>query len=80
MILHGRLPKVTLSVQTLLIRALTFEQVVTQSELIVEGEIEEVLLDGLAYRLAVDEVFKGASAGTSLRIGPELIRATVDVS
>lgn len=71
MILHGRLPKGTLSVQTLLIRALTFEQVVTQSELIVEGEIEEVLLDGLAYRLAVDEVFKGASAGTSLRIGPQ---------
>jgi len=50
---------------------LTFEQVVTQSELIVEGEIEEVLLDGLAYRIAVDEVFKGSSTATSVRIGPQ---------
>lgn len=50
---------------------LTFEQVVSGSELIVEGEVEEVLLDGLAFRLAVDEIFKGAPAAGTIRIGPE---------
>ena len=49
---------------------LTFEEVVAESELIVEGDVEEVLLDGLAYRLAVDEIFKGRSAGATVRIGP----------
>ena len=49
---------------------LTFEEVVAGSELIVEGDVEEVLLDGLAYRLAVDEIFKGASTGAIVRVGP----------
>lgn len=51
---------------------LTFDQVVAGSELIVEGDVEAVLLDGLAYRLAVDEVFKGPSTGATIRIGPDV--------
>ena len=51
---------------------LTFEEVVAGSELIVEGDVEEVLLDGLAYRLAVDETFKGPSSGATIRIGPQV--------
>ena len=50
---------------------LTFDQVVSGSELIVEGDVEEVLLDGLAFRLAVDEIFKGAPTAATIRIGPE---------
>lgn len=49
----------------------TFDEVLAGSALIVEGDVEAVLLDGLAYRLAVDEVFKGPSTGTDVRIGPE---------
>ncbi len=49
---------------------LTFEVVVAGSELIVEGTVEEVLLDGLAYRLSVAETFKGPSATREIRIGP----------
>lgn len=56
---------------------LTFEQVVTGSRLIVEGDVEEVLLNGLAYRLAVDEIFKGQATGATVRIGPQAIRAGV---
>lgn len=50
---------------------LTFADAVATSELIVEGTVEEVLLDGLAFRLAVLEVFKGSPLGSSVRLGPE---------
>lgn len=49
---------------------LTFDAAISGSELIVEGTVEEVLLDGLAYRLAVKEVFKGPAGGPEVRIGP----------
>lgn len=49
---------------------LTFEAVIGGSELIVEGTVEEVLLDGLAYRLAVIEVFRGPTIDGEVRIGP----------
>lgn len=49
---------------------LTFADAVATSELIVEGTIDEVLLDGLAYRLSVIEVFKGPPVGSAVRLGP----------
>ncbi len=49
---------------------LTFDAAVSGSELIVEGTVEEVMLDGLAFRLAVKEVFKGSAGGADVRIGP----------
>ncbi len=49
---------------------LTFDDVVIGSELIVEGTVEELMLDGMAYRLRVMEVFKGTALGDELRIGP----------
>ena len=49
---------------------LTFERVAGQSELIVEGRVTDVLLDGLAYQMDVDEVFKGSVEGKTVRIGP----------
>lgn len=49
---------------------LTFDAAVSGSELIVEGTVEEVLADGLAFRLAVKEVFKGPVGGPEVRIGP----------
>lgn len=49
---------------------LTFDEVVSGSELIVEGEVEEVQLDGMAFRLAVHEIFKGSAIGATVRIGP----------
>jgi len=48
----------------------TFDEVVSRSSLIVEGAVEEALLDGVAYRLSVDEVFKGQALGAEVRIGP----------
>jgi hypothetical protein len=48
----------------------TFDEVVSRSALIVEGTIEEALIEGLAYRLSVDEVFKGPALGAEVRIGP----------
>lgn len=49
---------------------LTFAEAVAGSELIVEATVTEVLLDGLAYRLSVIEVFKGGPLGASVRLGP----------
>lgn len=49
---------------------LTFDDVVAQSELIVEGTVTRSLLTGLAYDLDVQEVFKGSHEGPSVRIGP----------
>lgn len=49
---------------------LSFAAAVSGSELIVEGTVTEVLLDGLAYRLEVTEVFKGGPLGAVVRIGP----------
>ncbi|MBA2255299.1 MAG: hypothetical protein H0W07_09320 [Chloroflexi bacterium] len=49
---------------------LTFDDVVIGSELIVEGTVEELMLDGMAYRLGVTEVFKGTVLGDEVRIGP----------
>ncbi len=49
---------------------LTFDDVVSGSELIVEGTVEELMLDGMAYRLGVMEVFKGTVIGDEVRIGP----------
>lgn len=49
---------------------LTFADVVTGSELIVEGTVEELMLDGMAYRLRVMKVFKGTVLGDEVRIGP----------
>lgn len=49
---------------------LTLDAAISGSELIVEGTVEEVMLDGLAFRLAVTEVFKGSAAGPEVRIGP----------
>jgi hypothetical protein len=48
----------------------TFEELVAQSELIVEGRVAGVLLDGLAYEIEVSEVFKGQVTGSQVRIGP----------
>jgi hypothetical protein len=48
----------------------TFDQLVTSSELIVEGRVAAVLLDGLAYEIEVSEVFKGQVTGGRVRIGP----------
>ncbi|MBA2633265.1 MAG: hypothetical protein H0U86_09755 [Chloroflexi bacterium] len=48
----------------------TFDEVVSRSSLIVEGTVEEARLDGVAYRLSVDEVFKGQAFGAEVRIGP----------
>ena len=47
----------------------TFEEVVARSELIVEGTVTQSLVNGLAFDLDVQEVFKGA-AGPTMRIGP----------
>lgn len=49
---------------------LTFDAVIAGSELIVEGTVEEVMFGGLAFRLAVKEVFKGPATGSEVRIGP----------
>ena len=49
---------------------LTFDRIVADSQVIVEGTAEEVLLDGLAYRLTVTEVFKGSVGVGDLRVGP----------
>ena len=49
---------------------LTFDDVVSGSELIVEGTVEELMLDGMAHRLRVMEVFKGSVFGDEVRIGP----------
>jgi len=51
---------------------LTFNDVVSGSELILEGTVEELMLDGMAYRLGVMEVFKGAVLGDEVRIGPAI--------
>jgi hypothetical protein len=48
----------------------TFEQLVSTSELIVEGRVAALLLDGLAYEIEVSEVFKGQVTGGRVRIGP----------
>lgn len=47
----------------------TLDMVAQRSELIVEGTVEEVLLDGLAFRLTVREVFKGPPLANELRVG-----------
>lgn len=47
-----------------------FDDLVAQSELIVEGRVSEVLLDGLAYELDVIEAFKGPITSGVVRIGP----------
>jgi len=49
---------------------LTFDDVVSGSELLLEGTVEELMLDGMAYRLRVMEVFKGTVLGDEVRIGP----------
>ena len=49
---------------------LTFDRIVAESQVIVEGTAEEVLLDGMAYRLTVTEVFKGPVVPGELRVGP----------
>lgn len=49
---------------------LTFDAAVSGSELIVEGTVEDIMFDGLAFRLAVKEVFKGPVGGPEVRIGP----------
>jgi len=49
---------------------LTFDDVVAQSELIVEGTVTQSLVNGLAFDLDVQEVFKGSAAGPTVRIGP----------
>jgi len=49
---------------------LTFDAVISGSELIVDGTVEEVMFGGLAFRLAVKEVFKGPAVGREVRIGP----------
>jgi hypothetical protein len=48
----------------------SFQEPVTQSELIVEGRVAAVLLDGLAYEIEVSEVFSGQVIGSHVRIGP----------
>jgi hypothetical protein len=48
----------------------TFGQLVSTSELIVEGRVAAVRLDGLAYEIEVSEVFKGQVTGSRVRIGP----------
>lgn len=49
---------------------LTFDEVVAQSELIVEGTVAQSLVNGLAFDLDVQEVFKGSAVGPTVRIGP----------
>ena len=49
---------------------MTFDAAVSGSELIVEGTVEDIMFDGLAFRLAVKEVFKGPMGGPEVRIGP----------
>lgn len=68
----GRCPRTgrAASNESLLRAALTFDAAITGSELIVEGTVEEVMFDGLAFRLAVEEVFKGTVGGREVRIGP----------
>jgi hypothetical protein len=48
----------------------TFEEVIAQSELIVEGDAIKSLVNGLAFDLEVQEVFKGSVPGPVVRIGP----------
>src|SRR5680860_1497306 len=49
---------------------LTFAAVVSGSELIIEGTVDEVMFDGLAFRLAVKEVSTGPAVGSDVWIGP----------
>lgn len=51
--------------------ARTFEDVLAQSRLIVEGRVTQALVNGLAYDIAVDEVFKGTVPGSTVRVGPQ---------
>jgi hypothetical protein len=48
----------------------SFDQLVSSSELIIEGRVAAVLLDGLAYEIEVREVFKGQVTSGRVRIGP----------